>query len=100
VHHQREGAYVVGGLQPGAALVIVCLAVVTLQTSSTGPTVAGCCLVGCSVVRGLPLRSHAVAGVSWHVMMSVSAWGLFWPPMPRPRLLLLMQPGGGGVGFP
>jgi hypothetical protein len=40
---------------------------VTLQTRSTEPLVAGCRLVGCSVVRGLPLRSRAVAGVSLHV---------------------------------
>ena len=31
---------------------------------------------------------------------SVSAWGPFWPPMPRPRLLLPRPPGEGGVGFP
>jgi hypothetical protein len=31
---------------------------------------------------------------------SASAWGPFWPPMPRPRLLLPRPPGGGGVGFP
>jgi hypothetical protein len=43
-------------LQPGTALVVVCLAVVTLPTRSTSPTVAGCRLVGCSVVSGLPLR--------------------------------------------
>jgi hypothetical protein len=52
------------GLQPGAALVVVCLAVVTLPPRSTAPTVAGCRLVGCSVVSGLPLRSRVVAGVS------------------------------------
>jgi hypothetical protein len=52
------------GLQPGAALVVVRLAVVTLKTRSTAPAVAGCFLVGCSVVRGLPLRSRAVVGVS------------------------------------
>ncbi len=52
------------GLQPGAALVVVRLAVVTLKTLSTEPPVAGCFLVGCSVVRGLPLRSRAVVGVS------------------------------------
>ena len=58
----------VGGcLQPGAVLVLVCLTVVTLQTSSTTPTVAGCRLVGCSVVSRLPLCSHAVVGVSQHV---------------------------------
>jgi hypothetical protein len=56
-----------GGLQPGAALVVVCLAVVTLPPRSTAPTVAGCCLVGCSVISGPPLRSRAVAGVSQHV---------------------------------
>jgi hypothetical protein len=65
VHRQR--AYVGGGLQPGAAIVLVCLAVVTLPTRSTAPAVAGCRLVDCSVVRGLPLRSRAVAGVSLHV---------------------------------
>ncbi len=60
---QSQRAYVGGGLQPGAALVVVCLAVVTLPSSSTAPTVAGCHLVGCSVVSGQPLRSRAVAGV-------------------------------------
>jgi hypothetical protein len=86
--------------QPVAALVVVCLAVVTLPPRSTSkqplmvrtflkvymelvsyfvsartnkdiiiiaPTVAGCRLVGCSVVSGRPLRSRAVAGVSRHV---------------------------------
>jgi hypothetical protein len=50
-----------------AALVVVCLAVVTLQPRSTAPTVAGCRLVGCSVVNRLTLLSHDVAGVSLHV---------------------------------
>jgi hypothetical protein len=40
---------------------------VTLPPRSTAPTVAGCRLVGCSVVSGRPLRSRAVAGVSMHV---------------------------------
>ncbi len=31
---------------------------------------------------------------------SVSAWGPYWPPMPRPRLLLQRPTGEGGVGFP
>ncbi len=31
---------------------------------------------------------------------SASAWGPFWPPMPRPGLLLPRPPGEGGVGFP
>jgi hypothetical protein len=52
------------GLQPGTALVVVCLAVVTLPPSSTSPTVAGCRLVGCSVVSGRPLSSRDVSGVS------------------------------------
>ena len=54
-------------LQPGAALVVVCLVVVTLPPRSTAPAVAGCRLVSCSVVSGLPLRSRAVAGGSQHV---------------------------------
>jgi hypothetical protein len=61
---QCQRPYVGGGLQPGAALVVVHLAVVTLQPRFTAPTVAGCFLVGCSVVRGLPLCSCAVTGVS------------------------------------
>ncbi len=69
MHRQR--AYVGGGLQPGAALVVVCLAVMTLQPRSTAPTVAGCCLVGCSVVSGLPLRSRVVSGVSQHVCVGL-----------------------------
>ena len=40
----------VGGLKPGAALVVICLALVTLQPLSTVPTVTGCHLVGCSGV--------------------------------------------------
>jgi hypothetical protein len=59
-HQLQEG----GGLQPGAALVaVVCLAVVTLQPLSAKLTVAGCCLVDCSVVSGLPLHNHNVSGV-------------------------------------
>ena len=64
MHRQR--AYVGGGLQPGAALVVVCLAVVTPPPRSTAPA-AGCRLVGCSVVSRLPLRSCAVAGVTQRV---------------------------------
>ena len=95
MHRQR--AYVGGGLQPGAALVVVCLAVVTLQPRSTAPTVAGCRLVGCSVVSGRPLRSRAVEEVSLHVRVSL---GPVLAPMPRPSLLLLRPPGEGWVGFP
>jgi len=64
--HQHS-VYVDGGLHPGSALVVVCLAVVTLPPRSTSPTVAGCCLVGCSVVSRLPLRSRPVSGVLQHV---------------------------------
>ncbi len=60
-----------GGLQPGTALVVICLPVVTLQPSSTVPSVAGCCLVGCCVVSGKPLRSSDVAGVSQRVCVSL-----------------------------
>ncbi len=37
--------YVVWGLKPGAALVVVCLAIVTLPPISTEPAMAGCSLV-------------------------------------------------------
>jgi len=73
VQHHR--AYVGGGLQLGAALVVVCLAVVTLPPRSTAPAVAGCRLVGCSVVSGRSLRSRAVAGCR---SASASAWGPAW----------------------
>jgi hypothetical protein len=63
----RQRAYVGRGLQPGDALVVVRLAIVTLPSRSTTPAVAGCRLVGGSVVRGLPLRSHTVSGVSQRV---------------------------------
>jgi hypothetical protein len=59
--------YVGGGLQPGDELVVVCLAVMILPSRSTTATVAGCRLVGCSVISRLPLCSRAVAGVSQHV---------------------------------
>jgi len=47
------------------------VAVVTLPSRSTSPTVAGCRLVGCSVVSGRALRSGAVAGVSLHVCVGL-----------------------------
>ena len=68
---QRQRAFVGGWLKPGTALVVVCLAVVTLPPSSTAPAVAGCRLVGCSVVSGRPLRSRAVAGVSQRVRVGL-----------------------------
>jgi len=58
VHHQR--AYVGMGLQPGAALDVVCLAVVTLPPHSTAPTVASCRLHVC-VCLGPVLASHATS---------------------------------------
>jgi hypothetical protein len=79
---QRQHAYVGGGLQPGAALVVVCLAVVTLPPRSTTPTVAGCCLVGCSVVSGRPLRSRAVAGLSRHVCVCLGPVLASYAPSP------------------
>ena len=95
MHHQR--AYVGMGLQPGAALDVVCLAVVTLPPHSTAPTVASCRLVGRSVVSRLPLRSHAVEGVSLHVCVCL---GPVLAPVSRPRLLPSLPPVGGGVWFP
>ena len=94
---QRQRSYVGGGLQPGTALVVICLAIVTLPPRSTAPTVAGCRLVGCSVVSGRPLRSRGVEEVSLHVCVSL---GPVLAPMPRPSLLLPLPPGEGGVGFP
>jgi hypothetical protein len=44
---------------------------VTLPPSSDAPAVAGCRLVGCSVVSGRPLRSRAVAGVSQRVRVGL-----------------------------
>jgi hypothetical protein len=55
--------------QSGAALVVVRLAVVTLPHQRW---LAGCRLVGCSVVSGRPLRSLAVAGVSQRVRVGLA----------------------------
>jgi hypothetical protein len=76
---QLQRAYVVGGLQPGAALVVVRLAVVTLPPRSTALAVADCRLVGCSVSR-LPLRSRAVEKVSQRVRVCL---GPVLAPVPR-----------------
>ena len=65
MHHQRVS--VGGGLQPRAALVVISLSVVTLQTQSTAPLVAGCCLVVCSVVSRQPPCSCDVVGVSYRI---------------------------------
>jgi hypothetical protein len=71
------------------------LAFVTLSPRATAPAVAGCRLVGCSVVSGRPLRSRAVAGGSQCVCV-----GLGPVLASRPRLWPTRPPGGGGVGFP
>jgi hypothetical protein len=66
-----RGRMSVGGLQPGAALVVARLAIVTLQPRSTSPAVAGCRLVGYSVVSRRPLHSRDVAGVSQRVCVGL-----------------------------
>jgi hypothetical protein len=43
---------------------------------------------------------YAVALWRGCLSTSASVWGPFWPPMPRPRLLMPLPPGEGGVGFP
>ncbi len=60
-----------GDVQPGAALIVVRLVVVTLPPRSTAPAVAGCRLVGCSVVSGRSLRSRALAGMSQRVRVGL-----------------------------
>ena len=99
MRNARQRAYVGGGLQPGAALVVVRLAVVTLPPRSTAPAVAGCRLVGCSVVSGRPMRSRAVAGVSQRVRVGLGpVLAVFWPPVPRLRLLPPRPPGEERLG--
>ena len=80
-----------------SALVVVCLAVVTLPPRSTAPTVAGCRLVGCSVVSGLPLRSRAVAGVSLHVCVCLGPVQASHAPSPPAAAAAAWR---GGVEFP
>ena len=84
---QCQRAYVGGCLQPWTALVVVCLAVVTLPPRSTAPMVAGCSLFGCSVVNRQPLCSSAVSGVSLHVCVGLG-----------PVASFLSNGCGGGVG--
>jgi hypothetical protein len=64
VHRQR--VYVGGGLQTGAALVVVYLPVMTLPPCSTAPAVLTVVWLA-SVVSGLPLCSRAVSGV-WQLV--------------------------------
>jgi len=54
----------------------------------------------CGACAGLPPKGSPVIGWLICHCTSVSAWGPFWPPMPRPRLLPPRPPGEGGVGFP
>jgi hypothetical protein len=56
-------------------------------------TVAGCRLVGCSVVSGRPLRSRAVAGVSLHVCVCLG------PVLASHATSLPAAAAEGGVGF-
>jgi hypothetical protein len=69
---QRQRAYVGGGLQPGAALVVVRLAVVTLPPRSTAPAVAGCRFVSWLLCRQrtASTQSRCCGGVAarprWH----------------------------------
>ncbi len=80
------------GLQPGAALVVVRLAIVTLPPCSTAPAVSGCRLVGYRVVSGLSLYSSDVSGVSQCVAVSLG---------PVLASCALPPPDGRhGVGFP
>jgi hypothetical protein len=81
VHLQR--AYVGGGLQPGAVLVVICLVVVTLPPSSTAPTVAGCRLV-----YGFLLYSTTAFGPRSKVSRSPSESHL---PEPSSRTSLVLQ---------
>ena len=95
---QRQRAFVGGWLKPGTALVVVCLAVVTLPPRSTAPTVAGCRLVGCSVVSGRPLRSRAVAGVSLHVCVCLGPVLASHAPSPPAAAAAAWRGLGRGVG--
>ena len=86
----------VGGLQLGAALVVLRLAVVTLPPSSTVPAVAGCRLDDSSVIRGWPLMAMRQGCHS----VSSSSRGPILPPVPCALLQLQLQLDGGWVGFP
>jgi hypothetical protein len=58
------------------------LSVVTLPPRSTAPSVAGCRLVGCSVVSRGPLRSRGVAGMSQRFRVSLGPVLAFRAPSP------------------
>ena len=68
------------GLQPGAALVVVCLAVVTLPALPHQRWLVVVWLAVVSSADGL----YAVALWRGCRGTSASAWGPFWPPIPRP----------------
>ena len=54
-------------IQSGKSPITVVAPTPATSTTSILVSVTGCRLVGCSVVSGRSLRSHAVSGVSWHV---------------------------------
>ena len=70
----------------------------TLPPRSTAQTVAGCRLVGGSVVRGLPLRSHTVSGVSHRICVCLGP--VLASRVPRPSLLQPLLTEGVWVWFP
>ncbi len=75
---------VCGSFLPGAALVVVCLAVVTLppRYRTNGGRLS--VVVSLAVVLSAD-GLYAVALWRGCRSASASAWGPFWPPMPRPR---------------
>jgi hypothetical protein len=87
----RQRAYVGGGLQPGAALVVVRLLVVTLPPRSTSSAVAGSRLVGSRTVAGVsprwpgarsglpcPVPPPAAASATWRGrgLVPIAGWSL------------------------
>jgi hypothetical protein len=66
----------------------------------SGPVAVVCFVILISSVCPRHSESSQRDVNSYLLFASVSAWGPFWNPMPRPRLLLPRPPGEGGVGFP
>ena len=62
-----------------------------LNASGGSVEIVGVLFVYCFLCHGLDQFVKFV--------VNASAWGPFWPPMPRPCLLLQRPPGEGGVGF-
>ena len=80
MHHQH--LYVGGGLQPGAALVVFCLTVVTLPPRSTVQLWL-VVVVWLDVVWSADCL-YAVTLCLGCLSVSLSAWGPFWPPVTNP----------------